>query len=363
MTTTGDITYEVSANTAARLGIGTAGQVLTVVSGLPAWATSASTISTNLAGGTTGAIPYQSAVATTVFLSGNTSTTPNFYTSTGTGATAQAPTLTTSTGSGSVVLATSPNLVTPALGTPSALVGTNITGTASGLSIGGTATNATNTAITDDTTTATAVYPTFVTTTTGNLPQKTSSTKLSFVPSTGTLTTSAHALNGSTSGSVALNTVAVAGTNTATFPAATGTVMVSGNMPAFSVYPNSSQSLSSGVQKIQMAAETFDTNNCFDSTTNYRFTPTVAGYYQINALVTLGATSSSCTIYIYKNGSVYKNGTNIAASAYNSSSVSDVVLLNGSTDYIEFYVGASTSLTLQGTVNNTYASGAMIRSS
>jgi hypothetical protein len=46
---------------------------------------------------------------------------------------------TTSTGSGSVVLATSPTLVTPALGTPSALVGTNITGTASGLSIGGTA--------------------------------------------------------------------------------------------------------------------------------------------------------------------------------------------------------------------------------
>jgi hypothetical protein len=50
------------------------------------------------------------------------------------------------------------------------------------------ATNATNTAITDDTTTASAVYPTWVTTTTGNLPQKTSSTKFSFIPSTGYLT-------------------------------------------------------------------------------------------------------------------------------------------------------------------------------
>lgn len=40
------------------------------------------------------------------------------------------------TGSGSVVLATSPTLVTPALGTPSALVGTNITGTAAGLTAG-----------------------------------------------------------------------------------------------------------------------------------------------------------------------------------------------------------------------------------
>jgi len=50
------------------------------------------------------------------------------------------------------------------------------------------ATNATNVGITDDTTTASAVYPTWVTTTTGNLPVKTASTKLSFIPSTGYLT-------------------------------------------------------------------------------------------------------------------------------------------------------------------------------
>jgi hypothetical protein len=48
------------------------------------------------------------------------------------------------TGTGTVVaLATSPSFTTPALGTPSALVGTNITGTASGLSIGGNAATAT----------------------------------------------------------------------------------------------------------------------------------------------------------------------------------------------------------------------------
>ncbi len=49
----------------------------------------------------------------------------------------------TSTGTGSVVLSTSPTLVTPALGTPTALIGTNITGTAAGLSIGGNAATAT----------------------------------------------------------------------------------------------------------------------------------------------------------------------------------------------------------------------------
>lgn len=44
MTTTGDMEYEVSANTAARLPIGSNGNVLTVVSGVPAWAPTASAL-------------------------------------------------------------------------------------------------------------------------------------------------------------------------------------------------------------------------------------------------------------------------------------------------------------------------------
>lgn len=86
--------------------------------------------------------------------------------------------------------------------------GTGLTGTASGLSIGGnaatattsttatTATNATNTAITNDIATNATMYPTWVTATTGNLPQKTSSTKLTFNPSTGTLTTTTFSGSG-----------------------------------------------------------------------------------------------------------------------------------------------------------------------
>jgi len=50
--------------------------------------------------------------------------------------------VTDETGSGALVFANSPTLVTPALGTPSALVGTNITGTASGLTAGTVTTNA-----------------------------------------------------------------------------------------------------------------------------------------------------------------------------------------------------------------------------
>jgi len=50
--------------------------------------------------------------------------------------------LTDETGTGANVFANSPTLVTPALGTPSALVGTNITGTAAGLTAGNVTTNA-----------------------------------------------------------------------------------------------------------------------------------------------------------------------------------------------------------------------------
>jgi len=42
LTTTGDIMYASSANNPARLGIGSAGQVLTVASGVPSWATASS---------------------------------------------------------------------------------------------------------------------------------------------------------------------------------------------------------------------------------------------------------------------------------------------------------------------------------
>jgi hypothetical protein len=62
------------------------------------------------------------------------------------------------------------------------LTGVNIDGSA------GSATNATNVGITDDTTTNATMYPVWVTANTGNLPAKVTSTKLSFNPSTGVLT-------------------------------------------------------------------------------------------------------------------------------------------------------------------------------
>ena len=168
-------------------------------------------------------------------------------------------------------------------------------------------------------------------------------------------------MSGSTSGTTTIIPSAVAGTTTVTMPAATGTMMVSGNMPAFSAYQSSAQTLSSGTfTKVQFQTEEFDTNNNFDSTTNYRFTPTVAGYYQINGGVGVGATPTQVVALIYKNGSSYKGGANIP-SCYNTS-VSSIVYLNGSTDYVELYCYFGSGQAMSATMSATYFNGAMVRS-
>lgn len=72
-----------------------------------------------------------------------------------------------------------------ALGTPSSGVATNLTGTAASLTAG-TATNAVNSGITNDTVTNAAVFPTWVTANTGNLPLKVTSSKFAMNPALGT---------------------------------------------------------------------------------------------------------------------------------------------------------------------------------
>lgn len=150
-------------------------------------------------------------------------------------------------------------------------------------------------------------------------------------------------LAGDTSGSITVSAPAVAGTQTLTLPAASGTVMVSGNMPAFSAYGANVQSIpTNSLVKLQFNTKQFDTNTNYDATTNYRFTPTVAGYYQVNACVALNMVTGNGVCYIFKNGSPYFTGTYAAGTAnignYISVSVSSLVYCNGTTDYLESYV-------------------------
>ena len=168
-------------------------------------------------------------------------------------------------------------------------------------------------------------------------------------------------LLGSTSGSVTLQEPAVAGTTVIDLPATsgtalvaptaltvpntTGTVMVSGNMPAFSAYRSGSvQTFSSTTwTKLQFNSEYLDTASCYDSTTNYRFTPNVAGYYLFTLTPLIGASSSLVEAYIQ----LYKNGAGInqyslfslTTGVFNTMapSIQSIVEMNGTSDYMEGY--------------------------
>jgi hypothetical protein len=157
---------------------------------------------------------------------------------------------------------------------------------------------------------------------------------------------------------------------TLTLPDATGTVLstatagVPVNGPAFSVYASATTSLAASTfTKISFNTEVFDTNNNFASGT---FTPTVAGYYQLNSAIGLGSYVATATIVsIYKNGAEFYRGTvqqNTASSV--TSLVSGLVFANGSTDYFEIYAfqNSATSQTSSSGITGVWFNGAMIRS-
>lgn len=141
---------------------------------------------------------------------------------------------------------------------------------------------------------------------------------------------------------------------TLTLPAETGTILttVSGvavNGPAFRAYATANQSISaSTITKVVLDAESFDTASCFNNTGStvgsipaYAFLPNVAGYYQVNAKIFEdfnGAGNSGVRTYLYKNGSNYSQGSAFGGNLYATlSNFSELVYLNGTTDYIELY--------------------------
>ena len=141
----------------------------------------------------------------------------------------------------------------------------------------------------------------------------------------------------------------------------------SAGAPAFSAYASAGQTIANNTfTKIALNSETFDTNSCFDSVTNYRFTPTTAGYYQINAALWYNAAASAglTALSIFKNGTEYKRGVSFfSVSGYSGLHVNDIVYFNGSSDYIELYTYQGSgvgSATVAGEAQ-TYMSGALIR--
>ena len=174
--------------------------------------------------------------------------------------------------------------------------------------------------------------------------------------------------SGSASGTGSM-TLAAPVTNsnqTATLPDATGTVMVSGNMPAFSYYASTNaQSITSGAfTKITFTSQEFDTTSgaMFSSS---RFTPTIAGYYQIDACVGLSSSALGiCLVTIFKNGNRFKDGAIIPNSGGANCPASALIYFNGSTDYAEIFLYQSSGSTLTVSVNAGSAGffqGALVR--
>lgn len=142
----------------------------------------------------------------------------------------------------------------------------------------------------------------------------------------------------------------------------TATAGVPVNGPAFSAYQSSAQTLSANTwTKVQLQTEEFDTASCFDNATNYRFTPNVAGYYQLtcNAFST---TANMVAVAVYKNGTGFKFGPQVGASNMIGMQMTALVYLNGSTDYVEFYLYLATSTALSATQSQIYFQGALVRS-
>jgi hypothetical protein len=111
---------------------------------------------------------------------------------------------------------------------------------------------------------------------------------------------------------------------------------VVGNGPLVVAYSSVATSVPTGATptKITLGTEVHDTNNNF---VNSRFTPTVAGYYQISGFV--NTIANGLTAYISKNGANIA-GNVIGATTYQAT-VSTVMFLNGSTDYIELFASHS----------------------
>jgi hypothetical protein len=189
-------------------------------------------------------------------------------------------------------------------------------------------------------------------------------------------------LNSAGGGSVTINAASTASSTVLTVPATNANLVttgdsavitqammgtnIAGNGPAFSAYLSSAQTISASTwTKAQLNTKEFDTANCFDNTTNFRFTPNVAGYYQVVGNVSLGGsgTNQYGGAQIYKNGSGFKGGVT-QYSLVGISIITSIIYMNGTTDYIELYGYGTSSgtVTFNATASSTFFQASLLRS-
>lgn len=147
-------------------------------------------------------------------------------------------------------------------------------------------------------------------------------------------------------------------------PPRAGQVMVAG--PAFRAWRNANVTVSSDTPTgIVCNVESFDTANVYDTATG-RFTPNVAGWYLLTARMT-GEASTAMTYGLVQ---ILKNGVLVAemaapayAARYARVLTTELVYLNGTTDYVSMQVmltGTGTLVTY-GTEHFTNFGGHLVR--
>ena len=117
--------------------------------------------------------------------------------------------------------------------------------------------------------------------------------------------------------------------------------------------------ITSGVAtKVQFNVEDWDVGSYYDNATNFRFLPTVAGYFRVTVSVAINSSGNfdSRVVSIFKNGTEWssRNDATITSNAGQTVSMShtDEVYLNGSTDYIEGFASTSSAGTILFKNNN-----------
>jgi hypothetical protein len=153
-------------------------------------------------------------------------------------------------------------------------------------------------------------------------------------------------------------------TNATGLPQAGLGTNVAGNGPAFSAYQSSATSVPNATTtKILFATESFDTNNNFASS---RFTPTIAGYYQISASVALNFSGASI-VQLYMNTSTqvaFTYAAGITGALPSTGVISKLLYFNGSTDYAEVfsYQNSGGSVNTDTNSGGTWFTGVLARS-
>ena len=147
-----------------------------------------------------------------------------------------------------------------------------------------------------------------------------------------------------------------------------GSVTIKTSSPTFSAYGNAAQTLTAGVYtKATLGSEDYDTNNNFASST---FTPTVAGYYQLNLKLSIASTTSVTRVIadFRKNGSGANNGRaldlSLAFGTFGILSATNLMYFDGVSDYCEIWVyldGVGTLTISSNDKNTTFFQGSMIR--